>query len=45
MKKEEKELLEYLKGVWLRVKFGVAVLGGGIVVLGLLCLIIELIKN
>lgn len=42
---EEKELIAYLKSIWLRMRLGIAVLVGCIALLWILCRVLVLIHN
>lgn len=41
----ENEIIEYIKKTWLRIRFGISVLVGSIILLWLLCWILKLLKN
>lgn len=41
----ENEIVEYIKKTWLRIRFGISVLVGSIILLWLLCWILKLLKN
>lgn len=45
MTETEQEILEYLKSIWLRMRSGIAIMVGSMLLLWLLCWLLRLLRN
>lgn len=45
MTETEQELMNYLKSIWLRMRLGIAIMAGSILLLWLLCWLLRLLRN